>query len=76
MSRSSGVFYHCALSGQGLELVCSVSLGPGGGDSLYLETAVVHWTADQRVLQSSPRLQLHTAVLQREAVLQVPGYSI
>lgn len=57
-------------AGQGLELVCSVSLGPGGGDSLYLETAVVHWTADQRVLQSSPRLQLHTAVLQREAVLQ------
>ena len=64
------------MSGQGLELVCSVSLGPGGGDSLYLETAVVHWTADQRVLQSSPRLQLHTAVLQREAVLQVSRHSI
>ena len=34
-----------------------------GGDILYMETAVVHWTVNNRVLQTSPRLQLGTAVL-------------
>ena len=28
-----------------------------------METAVVHWTVNNRVLQTSPRLQLGTAVL-------------
>ena len=50
--------------GQGLELICNVDLGPDGGDSLYVETAMVHWTVNTRVLQSSTRLQLSSSVLQ------------
>merc|ERR1711862_209781 len=52
--------------GQGLELVCSVDLGPEGGDTRYMETAVIHWTVNNRVLQSGPRMQLTTAVPRAE----------
>lgn len=31
-----------------------------------METAVIHWTVNNRVLQSSPRMQLTTAVLPAE----------
>ena len=54
--------------GQGLELICNVGLGPAGGDSLYIETAVVHWTVNNRVLQSSERLQLSTSVTRDDAL--------
>ena len=37
-----------------------------GGDTIYMETAVIHWTVNNRVLQSSPRMQLTTAVLHAE----------
>ena len=37
-----------------------------GGDTRYMETAVIHWTVNNRVLQSSPRMQLTTAVLPAE----------
>ena len=36
-----------------------MDLGPGGGDPSYAETAVLHWTVNQRVLQAGPRLRLH-----------------
>ena len=36
-----------------------MDLGPGGGDPSYAETAVLHWTVNNRVLQSGPRLHLH-----------------
>ena len=63
-------------------MVCSVDLGPEvcpiskypailicryqGGASLYMETAVIHWTVNNRVLQSSSRMQLTSAVLHSE----------
>lgn len=37
-----------------------------GGASLYMETAVIHWTVNNRVLQSSSRMQLTSAVLHSE----------
>ena len=63
-------------------MVCSVDLGPEvcpiskypsiliycyqGGATLYMETAVIHWTVNNRVLQSSSRMQLTSAVLHSE----------
>ena len=35
-----------------------MDLGPGGGDPSYTETAVLHWTVNNRVLQSGQRLHL------------------
>ena len=55
-------------TGQGLELICNVDLGPDGGDTLYVETAMVHWTVNTRVLQSSARLQLSSSVLQSDVL--------
>ena len=37
-----------------------------GGATLYMETAVIHWTVNNRVLQSSSRMQLTSAVLHSE----------
>ena len=56
-------------SGQGLELYCNVDLGPDGGDQQYLDTAMVHWTVNNRVLQSNSRLQISSG-MQHPSLLQ------
>jgi len=48
-------------SGQGLELGCSVDLGPHGPDDHYRDTAVLHWLVNRRIIDPGPdnqRLQI------------------
>ena len=53
-----GSLFSMVCVGQGLVLVCSVDLGPGGGDPSYADTAVLHWTINNRVLQADTRLEM------------------
>ena len=60
--------------GQGLELYCNVDLGVNGADQHYMDNAMVHWTVNQRVLQSNDRLQIsynlqHADLLQGRIVI-------